>query len=347
MAGRIHSYVDTQISRLGGPNFHEIPINAPIAPVHNNQREGMHRQAIHRGRVAYEPNSLAGGCPFQAGTAGYVPFPEPVKGDEVRGKPEKFAEHFNQARLFYASQTPIEQAHIQAAYRFELSRVQVPAIRARVISMLRNVSENLATAVAADLGMTKLPTAMPPVLAPAPQAEVDQSPALSLFARPGAVGVQSRRVAIWIADGVNGKQANLVFNSLRSEGANPRMVGPRIGGFKSMDESEIEAVASLETEPSVLFDGLVIPSGDARFINTFSQDGRAVEFIKDQYRHCKTILLVEQAVPMFSTLGLTDSKPAPAGIIVAAKITPNEIKKFVATLTLHRHYSRESDPPAL
>ena len=101
LAGRIHSYVDTQISRLGGPNFHEIPINAPVAQVHNNQRDGMHRQAIHRGRVAYEPNSLGGGCPFQAGAEGFTSFPQPVEEDKVRGKPEKFADHYTQAALFY------------------------------------------------------------------------------------------------------------------------------------------------------------------------------------------------------------------------------------------------------
>nr|MBA2238101.1 catalase [Lysobacter sp.] len=133
LAGRIHSYVDTQISRLGGPNFHEIPINAPIAPVHNNQRDGMHRQAIHRGKVAYEPNSLGGGCPFQAGSAGFVSFPEPVEQDEVRGKPEKFAEHFNQATLFFDSQSAIEQAHIIGGFRFELSKVTVPGIRERTV----------------------------------------------------------------------------------------------------------------------------------------------------------------------------------------------------------------------
>ena len=109
LAGRIHSYVDTQLTRLGGPNFHEIPINAPLAPVANNQRDGLHRQAIHRGRVAYEPNSLAGGCPFQAGAAGFVSFPAPVHEDKVRGKPEKFADHYTQATLFYDSQTPVEQ----------------------------------------------------------------------------------------------------------------------------------------------------------------------------------------------------------------------------------------------
>jgi len=134
LAGRIHSYVDTQITRLGGPNFHEIPINSPLAPVHNNQRDGLHRQAIARGRVAYEPNSLAGGCPFQAGVAGFVSFPKAIEQnnapvDKVRGKPAKFAEHYTQARLFFDSQTEVEKAHIVGAFRFELSRVTVPAIR--------------------------------------------------------------------------------------------------------------------------------------------------------------------------------------------------------------------------
>ena len=148
LAGRIHSYVDTQISRLGGPNFHEIPINAPLAAVQNNQRDGMHRQAIHRGRVSYEPNSLGGGCPFQSGAAGFVSFPEPVDQDEMRGHPEKFAEHYNQATLFFESQSAVEQAHIVAAFRFELSKCTVPAIRERVLSMLRNVSADLARRVA-------------------------------------------------------------------------------------------------------------------------------------------------------------------------------------------------------
>jgi len=118
LAGRIHSYVDTQISRLGGPNFHEIPINAPFAAVHNNQRDGMHRQAIHRGRVSYEPNSLGGGCPFQAGTGGFLSFPEPRGSDDhkVRGHPERFANHYTQATLFWNSQTDVEKAHIAAPF---------------------------------------------------------------------------------------------------------------------------------------------------------------------------------------------------------------------------------------
>ena len=140
LAGRIHSYVDTQITRLGGPNFHEIPINTPLAQAHNNQRDGMHRQTINRGRVAYEPNSLGGGCPFQAGKVGFTSFPQPMEEDKVRGKPEKFADHYTQAALFYNSQTPVEQAHIVRAFRFELTKVQVPAIRERVVSQLANVN---------------------------------------------------------------------------------------------------------------------------------------------------------------------------------------------------------------
>jgi catalase len=153
LAGRIHSYVDTQISRLGGPNLHEIPINAPVAQVHNNQRDGMHRQAIPRGRVSYEPNSLGGGCPFQAGARGFTSFPERISEDKVRGKADRFAEHYAQATLFWNSQTSIEKAHILRAFRFELTKVQTPAVRERVVAMLANVADELAQTLASDLGL--------------------------------------------------------------------------------------------------------------------------------------------------------------------------------------------------
>src|SRR4249919_1636493 len=181
LAGRIHSYVDTQLTRLGGPNFHEIPINAPIAPVHNNQRDGMHRQAIHRGAVSYEPNSLGGGCPFQAGAAGFVSFPEPRAEDDhkVRGKAERFADHYTQATLFWNSQADVEKQHIINAFRFELSRVQTPAVRERMVSGLMNVAAELAESVAAGLGMRELPAPMPKVLQHEVTPEVEVSPALS------------------------------------------------------------------------------------------------------------------------------------------------------------------------
>src|SRR5690349_13050733 len=181
LAGRIHSYVDTQISRLGGPNFHEIPINSPIAQAHNNQRDGMHRQTINRGRVAYEPNSLGGGCPFQAGKmAGFTSFPQPVEEDKVRGKPEKFAEHYNQARLFFDSQSPVEKAHIIRGFRFELTKVQTAAVRTRIVSMLANVSDELAQGVADGIGI-EVPEPMPKALARTPKPEVSRSKTLSLL----------------------------------------------------------------------------------------------------------------------------------------------------------------------
>ncbi|MEA2843466.1 MAG: catalase, partial [Actinomycetota bacterium] len=180
LMGRIHSYVDTQISRLGGPNFHEIPINAPLAQVHNNQRDGMHRQAINRGRVSYEPNSLGGGCPFQAGAAGFVSAPERIEPDahKVRGKAERFADHYTQATLFWNSQTPVEKSHIVNAFRFELSRVQTPAVRERMVSGLMNVAAELAGAVAEGLGIRPMPAPMPKVLQTKVTPEVTESPAL-------------------------------------------------------------------------------------------------------------------------------------------------------------------------
>ena len=228
LQGRHHSYFDTQLSRLGGPNFHEIPINSSVAQVHNNQRDGLHRQAIPRGRVAYEPNSLGGGCPFQAGMRGFVSFPQPVMEDKVRGKPEKFADHFTQARLFFESQTETEKNHIVGAFRFELTKVGVEAIRERVISMLANVSAELAQGVADGIGIA-VPAAQPRVLENPPTPEVTTSPALSLMARPGDGSVKTRRVALLVADGIDGASLRAVHAALAAAGAVPRFVGARLG----------------------------------------------------------------------------------------------------------------------
>ena len=343
LAGRIHSYVDTQITRLGGPNFHEIPINAPIAPVHNNQRDGLHRQAIARGRVAYEPNSLGGGCPFQAGAAGFTPFPEPVEQNEVRGKPMRFAEHYNQATLFFESQTPAEKAHIIAAFRFELSKLTVPAIRSRVVSMLLNVSEELAAGVANGLGMP-LPAAMPNVLDDVPTPEVTQSPALSLTARPGDGGVRTRKVAIFVADGSDGAQIATLQRQLLDAGAVGRLVGPRVGPFATKTGEPMDADASFENEPGILFDGLVIPGGAAS-AKTLAADGRVAEHVKDQYRHCKTIMAIGEARAIFDACDIAvDEDP---GVLTMPKLDSGGVSRFIAALGRHRHPERETDPPVV
>src|SRR6202453_1207142 len=231
LAGRIHSYLDTQITRLGGPNFHEIPINSPLAPVHNNQRDGLHRQAIPRGRVSYEPNSLGGGCPFQAGAAGFASFPKAIEAnnapvDKVRGRPEKFAEHYSQATLFFESQTPQEQAHIIGGFRFEISKVTVHAIRERMVSSLLNVSKELANALAKDLGI-ELPEPMPRAMKGAHKPEISVSPALSLKALPGDGGIATRKIAILLADGIDADPITDLIEELDGAGAVTRLLAAR------------------------------------------------------------------------------------------------------------------------
>ncbi|WP_349276497.1 catalase [Polaromonas hydrogenivorans] len=353
LAGRIHSYVDTQISRLGGPNFHEIPINSPIAPVHNNQRDGMHRQAIPRGRVAYEPNSLAGGCPFQAGAAqGFVTVPARLQAQEeqakVRGKPEKFADHYTQATLFYESQTPAEQAHIAAAFRFELSKVTVPAIRQRTVSMLRNASEALAQKVAEGLGMDTLPDAMPLALAQPAKPEVTVSPPLSLMARLGDGSIKARKIALLVAPGVMGESMAQVQAALLAEGAVPRLVAPHIGSVATAEGKTLDADASLENEPGFLFDALVLPDGQAA-VDALAKDGHTMEFIKDQYRHGKTILALGAASALLEKAGvpatLPDGKPDVGLIIAPSGSAADAAATFIKGIALHRHPARETDPP--
>jgi catalase len=334
LAGRIHSYFDTQLLRLGGPNFHEIPINASLAPAHNNQRDGFHRQAIHRGRVAYEPNSLAGGCPFQAGAAGFVSFPEPVEGDKVRAKPAKFADHYSQATLFWNSQTPYEKAHIVRGFRFELTKVQVPAIRQRTISMLRNVAEDLAAAVAEGLGIA-LPDAMPALIAPV-RSEVEQSPALSLTARPGDGTIRGRRVAILIGDGVDAASVAKASEAIVEAGGVARLVAARLGIVTAADESELEADATLETMPSVVFDGVVVPDGKGA-AETFGRLGQVAEFLKDQFRHCKPILMIGEGRTVVEGAGILVDKEDWAVV--------EEVDAFIGALARHRNWERATDPP--
>jgi len=348
LAGRIHSYVDTQITRLGGPNFHELPINAPIAQVHNNQRDGMHRQAIHRGRAAYEPNSLGGGCPFQAGAqAGFMTFPQKVEQDKVRGKPEKFADHYTQATLFYESQSPVEQAHIAAAFRFELSKCTVPAVRERVVASLLNASPALAQQVAQGLGM-ELPAALPKALVVRTSPEVKRSPSLSLMARPGDGSVRTRKVAILVADGVAGEALSAIQSALLEAGAVGRLVGLRIGTFTAASGAQMQADASMENEPGFLFDALVLPDGP-KGVEALAADGHTDEFIKDQFRHGKTILALGASRALLDAAkipaALPSGEPDPGILRRDGADLQATIGAFISALAKHRHPVRDADPP--
>ena len=346
LAGRIHSYVDTQISRLGGPNFHEIPINAPVAEVHNNQRDGMHRQAIARGRVSYEPNSLAGGCPFQAGMRGFTSFPQPVQDDKVRGKPELFADHYSQATLFYRSQSPVEQLHIARALRFELTKVQVAAVRERVVAMLRNIDEGLAEKVGGDLGM-ELPAPLPLTIKPR-KPEVTESPALSLLARPGDGSIRTRRVGILVADGVDAAGAAALHAALLAQGAVPRYIGPKLGAVVGEHGESIAVEVTLETMPSVLVDAVAVPGGEGA-AKTLGNIGQAAEFIVNAYRHCKPILAIGAGRTVVENAGvprtLPSGDPDPGLLLVDDGETERAFPEFVQAIAKHRHHQRELDPP--
>jgi len=342
LAGRIHSYVDTQISRLGGPNFHEIPINAPIAPLHNNQRDGIHRQAINRGRVSYEPNSLGGGCPFQQGAAGFTTFPDPSPEDKVRGKPARFADHYSQATLFWNSQSPVERAHIVRAFRFELTKVQTPAVRQRVLAQLANVDKLLAGKVAQGLGMD-VPRPLP-LAGRALRPEVTASPALSLFARPGDGRVATRKVAILIATGVDGQGAMAVHRALADQGAVPKFVGVRLGPVDGSTGDTLIPEGTLETMPSCTFDALVIPDG-AKAARSLSELGQALEFVKDQYRHCKAILALGAGKAVLDKASIPVGAGDPALIVIPPEKARAGTQAFMRAVAKHRNWDRATDPP--
>jgi catalase len=347
LAGRHHSYLDTQISRLGGANFHELPINAALVPVSNNQREGIHRQAVHRGRVAYEPNSLGGGCPFQAGAKGFISFPQPVDGEKLRGKPEKFADHYTQATLFYESQSDVEKAHIAGGFRFELSKLTVPAIRQRMLASLVNVSPQLAQVVADGLGMA-VPAALPRALPNPTPPEVTVSPKLSLTALPGDGGIRTRKVALLATHGVNGITLLAVQAALNAAGAVTVVIAPRIGVIDTADGQSLEATASFENSAPVLFDAVVVPDGETG-VKMLMRHAQAQDFVALQYRHCKSLLAIGAGKSLLDLVGIDAflaSGEADPGVLLAE---PDDVDgssaAFVLAIGKHRHLAREIDPP--
>ncbi|MFD2366608.1 catalase [Pseudoduganella sp. GCM10020061] len=346
LQGRIHSYVDTQLTRLGGPNFHEIPINTPVAQIQNNQRDGFHRQAINRGRVNYEPNSLAGGSPFQAGPQGFTSFPQPIAEDKVRGKPELFADHYSQARLFYQSQTPAEQAHIANAYRFELTRCQVPAVRRRVLALLANVDTNLAQIVANGLGM-ELPDPLP-LATDLPTPEYEPSPALSLLSRPGETGIRTRKVAVLVANGVEASCVREVYASLTADGAVARIVGSMLGKVTGTDGATLDVEITMETGPSALYDAVVVPDGE-KAAQSLALDAHALDFVREQYRHCKPIMVIGAGAALLKQAGvppkLPDGSDDPGLVGTESSDVSAALQAFKTALAGHRVFARETDPP--
>ncbi|MDL2717071.1 MAG: catalase [Acidobacteriota bacterium] len=364
LQGRLFSYTDTQLSRLGGPNFHEIPINRSVAPVHNNQRDGHMRQEINRGTASYQPNSVGGGCPFQAGRAdgGFVSHAEKIDAHKVRGRSKSFFDHFSQAALFFKSQSDVEKEHLIQALRFELSKVERPEIRERMVRVLAQVDGGLAGRVAEGLGIA-VPKAQNGPLNLSVPADGDAaafqpepvrkkillSPALSMANKP-LKGIQTRKVAVLAADGVSGSSLAAMTEALKAAGATPAVVSTRVGFLKTDTGKDIKIDASLLNTGSVLFDAVCVPGGKAS-VAALLAEPRAVRFVKEAYGHAKAIAATGEGMQLLSAAGaLAASKAqaaAPAAGIVVGEIpkTKSVAEAFIAAIAAHRHWEREEKPP--
>jgi catalase len=266
----------------------------------------------------------------------------------VRGSPELFAEHYAQASLFFHSQSPVEQAHIANAFRFELTRVQVPAIRRRVLAQLANVDMGLAQDVADGLGM-EVPDPLP-LASNAAAPDYAPSPALSLLARPGETGIRARKVAILVAHGVDAAMVHKLYEGLLGDGAVPRVVASTLGQVKGRDGDILDAEITLEAGPSVLYDAVIIPDGEGA-VELLGRDAHAQDFVREQYRHCKPIMAVGAGAGLLQKASvpptLPDGSPDPALVGTEAADLPAAYAAFKQALSGHRAFARETDPPAV
>jgi catalase len=272
---------------------------------------------------------------------GFRSFPEPVAGDKLRGKPEKFADHYTQARLFWRSQSPVEQTHIVKAFTFELTRVQTNAVRRRVVAMLANVDDRLAGGVARGLGI-EVPEALPAALARPPKPEVEVSKPLSLLSHPGELGVKTRRIAVVVADGADAEVADAVYAALAEAGAVPRFVGRRLGTIDPASGRPIDVEVTLETAPAVLFDAVVLPDGEAA-VAALAEDPHALDFVKDQFRHCKPILAIGASSKLLAAAGIPRASD-PGLVLAPAAEAGTALTGFVEALARHRVYDRVTEP---
>jgi catalase len=370
LQGRLFSYLDTQLLRLGGPNFHEIPINRPVAPVHNNQRDGFGRQTINKGNTAHDPNSTRGGCPFQAGAdmAGFTSYAERIDARKIRARSASFFDHFSQATLFYNSQTDVEKLHIIRALRFELGKVETPPIRERMWGLLSQIDKDLANQVAQGLGM-KVPAKLdrplnmsipadgnPAKFQPkrVPQG-IDESPALSIVANPNFPkdSVKTRKIAFLLADGFDDRAVGDMKKALLTAGAAPMTVAPHLGVVTGADGEECKADFSFLTASSVLFDAVFIPGGEAS-VAALKAEPEAATFVDEAYKHCKAIAANGAGVGLLARLlGEKFTEANTTGQLVAndqgvvttrGGVGDNFAKAFIDAVAQHRHWERETKP---
>jgi len=357
LQGRLFSYTDTQLSRLGSANFHEIPINRSVNAMHNNQRDGHMRQTINTGRVSYQPNSLGGGCPFQAKAAegGFVSYNERVDAKKIRGRSKSFFDHFSQATLFFNSQSEAEKNHVVDALCFELSKVETMEIRERMVALLTQVDKTLAAKVADGLGMAvpKKPVYPMNHSMPADANEkafqpftgnpaLKNSPALSM-ANTIKDSVKTRQVAVLVANGVDEAAVTRMKNALQAAGATAKIIAPKPGVVKTANGKTINVDQCFFNTASVLFDAVYIPGGQVS-IQALLAEADVIHFINEAYRHCKaiaadaegTVLLKATYVNKNIPADKADKNSTDPGVIINKK--PGDFIKAVAQ---HRFWDQE------
>jgi catalase len=359
LQGRLFSYLDTQITRLGGTNFNEIPINRPLSEVHNNQRDGFMRQTINTGRTNYSPNSLRGGHPLPASghRGGYTHHMEKIEGTKIRERSDSFKDYFSQAKLFYDSMSAIEKKHILEAFHFELGKVETMEVRQRMVYMMANVDRELAGNIAKGIGVSPpsdenmikevAKDAMP---RPSGKKTIDRSPALSQENLKGD-SIKGRKVAILIDNGFDYQAVSRVKEMLMENNASAHIISQFHGMIKSSTGESLETDRSHVTTASVLYDAVFIPGG-AESVQAMKGQGDVIHFINEAYKHCKPIGLTGQAAELLAKSSIEskrDMDNSDVNVNMGMVTAGNEsslaefMEKFRDAIIEHRHWDREKD----
>lgn len=349
LQGRLFSYLDTQLIRLGGPNFMEIPINKPLSPVVNNQRDGFHRMTINKGKTAYHPNTLNNGYPKPClnEKEGYVHYPEMVSGKKIQERSESFKDHFSQATLFWNSMSEPEKQHITKAFQFEIGKVTDKTIRQKVVDMFSNVDLELAKQIAKVVG------ANPPSEKPMPKKtpKLQMSKALSME-NTIKDSIMTRKVAALVMEGFNDAELASVKTALEDQGAKLDVVSQFLSPIKGKSGREFEVDKPYVSASSVLYDAVYIPGGQ-QSIDAMKQQGYVINFINEAFKHCKAIGASSEAVGLLAETGIADVKLADStskgvisdkGVVTSQAEPTDEFNlAFTDAIAKHRHWIREKN----
>ena len=353
LQGRLFSYTDTQLSRLGSPNFHEIPINRSVNTVHNNQRDGHMRQQIVKGKVSYEPNSIGGGCPYQAmmKDGGFASHAERVDGHKIRARSQSFVDHYSQAKLFYNSQSEPEKAHLQKALIFELSKVTIPAIRERLVGQLLFINKDLASTVAKKVGVDVVKLKQPNGSIPADtdakslqsketEPSIATSEALSMK-NTAKDSIESRVIGFIMENGVNATDVQMLKSKLEKKGADVQIIAGSLSQVTADDGTFFIPKHSLTSTASVCFDALYLCSGKQStdiLMNLENKPG-TIHFVNEAYKHCKAIYFGKETDAIYNASNVgTKTHEDPAIVTSAIK---NADESFIKAIANHRVWELE------